>query len=218
LAAIRVGDTAAAASARQEMELLAEQAKQYRSVPGKNRVEGQVQIGDGVVDAFIADVAAEHDESLGLAPLVNLSEGRAATQISDWAAAYGAQKSVDGDLYNFSTTSGAEAQPWWQVDLGQVADLESINVYNRVDCCAQRVQDYYVLVSPRPFEGSLAEALADPDVTSIHQPEQAGRPTSVEVDASGRYVRVWLSSTAPTELNMAEVQVFGRAPEEPATD
>ena len=217
LAAIRAEDAAAAASARQEMEILTERAKQYRSVPGKNRVEGQVQIGDGVVDAFIADVAAEHDKSLGLAPLVNLSQGRVATQISDWAPAYSAEKSVDGNLYNFSTTSGGEGQPWWQVDLGQPADIESINVYNRVDCCAQRVQDYYVLVSPDPIDGTLTEALADPDVTNAHQSEQAGRPTTVDAVARGRYVRVWLSSTAPTELNMAEVQVFGRSGENAAT-
>jgi len=55
------------------------------------------------------------------------------------------------------------------------------------------------------------QALADPAVTSHFEAAQAGRPTSIELPARGRYVRVWLSSPTPTELNMAEVQVFGRS-------
>jgi hyaluronoglucosaminidase len=31
--------------------------------------------------------------------------------------------------------------------------------------------------------------------------------------AKGRYVRVWLAGTSPVELNMAEVEVFGRVGE-----
>jgi hyaluronoglucosaminidase len=47
-------------------------------------------------------------------------------------------------------------------------------------------------------------------VVSAHQTEVAGRPTTIELPATGRYVRVWLASATPTELNMAEVQVLGR--------
>lgn len=66
LAAIRRNDADAAQDARERMEGFAEQASQIRSVPGENRVEGVVRIGDGVLDAFLDDVAAEHDEFLGL--------------------------------------------------------------------------------------------------------------------------------------------------------
>lgn len=210
LAAIRAHDTREAAAARDRMDALADQALQIRSVPGENRVEGVVRIGDGVIDVFLDRVRAEHDAYLGLPPLVNAAAGKPATQISDYSADYGAARSVDGDLFNFSTTSGAEPQPWWQVDLGGPVAVETVKVYNRVDCCAERVTDYYVLVSAEPFPATLAEALAAPGVVSHHETATAGRPTVVDLPATGRFVRVWLATTQPTELNMSEVAVLGR--------
>jgi len=211
-AAIRAGDAAAAAAARVRMTDLERRARQIRSVPGENRVEGMVQIGDGVIDAFLDRVRAEHDAFLGLPPLVNVAQGKTATQISDWSADYAASQSVNGNLSDFSTTSGAEPQPWWQVDLGATTDIETIEIYNRLDCCAERVADYHVLVSAQPFPASLAEALTAPGVVSVHETEQAGRPTTIDLPSSGRYVRVWLASAAPQELNMAEVRVLGHSP------
>jgi hyaluronoglucosaminidase len=210
LDAITAGDADRAAAARERMDALADEAGRIRSVPGENRVEGVVQIADGVLDVFLDRVRAEHDAFLGLPPLVNVSQGKRATQISDWSPDYVAARSVDGDLFNFSTTSGAEPQPWWQVDLGAPVSIESVKIYNRVDCCADRVRDYYVLVSAEPFPATLAEALATPGVTSHHETAQAERPTTIELTATGRYVRVWLATATPQELNMAEVAVFGR--------
>jgi hyaluronoglucosaminidase len=211
LAAIRAGDADRAADARAHMDALADQALQIRSVPGENRVEGVVRIGDGVIDVFLDRVRAEHDAYLGLPPLVNAAAGKPATQVSDYSADYPASRSVDGDLFDFSTTSGAEPQPWWQVDLGGPVAVETVKLYNRVDCCAERVRDYYVLVSAQPFPATLAEALAAPGVVSAHETATAGRPTVITLPATGRYVRVWLATTQPTELNMSEVQVLGRA-------
>ncbi|TLW94488.1 hyaluronidase [Saccharomonospora piscinae] len=210
LAAIAADDGAGAAEARERMRSAADEAAAIRSVPGENRVEGPVRIGDGVLDAFLERVEAEHDEYLGLPPLHNAALHGEASQVSDWAPAYSADKAVDGELGNFSTTSGGEAQPWWQVDLGDAAAIERIELYNRVDCCAERVRDYHVLVSEKPLPDTLAAALSDPDVTSRHETEQAGRPTTVDLATTGRYVRVWLATTDPTELNLAEVRVLAR--------
>ncbi|RSM91548.1 hyaluronidase [Kibdelosporangium aridum] len=211
LDAITAGDRAAAAAARQRMDALASAARKIRSVPGENRVEGVVQIGDGVIDVFLDRVRTRHDEFLGLPPLVNVSQGKQATQISDWSSDYGASRSVDGDLFNFSTTSGAEPQPWWQVDLGTTVDIATVKVHNRVDCCAERVTNYYVLVSEQPFPADLSQALTTPGVVSHHETVQAERPTTVNLPAKGRYVRIWLATSSPQELNMAEVQVFARS-------
>ncbi|MBP2330360.1 hyaluronoglucosaminidase [Kibdelosporangium banguiense] len=211
LDAIAAGDRAAAAQARRRMDTQASAAGKIRSVPGENRVEGVVQIGDGVIDVFLDRVRAKHDEFSGQIPLTNLSQGKQATQISDYAPEYTAARSVDGNLSDFSTTSGAEVQPWWQVDLGAVANIETIRVYNRVDCCAERVRNYYVLASPTPFPATLSQALTTPGVVSHLETAQAERPTTINLPASARYVRVWLTTSTPQELNMAEVQVFGRS-------
>ncbi|WP_328996042.1 beta-N-acetylglucosaminidase domain-containing protein [Kribbella sp. NBC_01245] len=210
LSAIDAGDADRAATARKSMEALAAAAGQIVVDPAEHHQRGPVKIADPYIEEFVTAVQARHDESLGLPPLVELAKGKTATQVSDYDAAYSADKSVDGDLFNFSTTGGTEPQPWWQVDLGSSADLEQIKVYNRTDCCADRVKDYHVLVSDQPFTGTLADNLAKPGVWSHHETAQAGNPTAIPVTARGRYVRVWLATTVNTELNLAEVQVLGR--------
>ncbi|MFD4258123.1 beta-N-acetylglucosaminidase domain-containing protein [Streptomyces sp. NPDC058534] len=213
LAAIESGDKARAAAERKAMTAAAAEASKITVDPTEHHQVGPVRIGDPVIEDFLTKVENRHDESLGLPPLKEVAQGKTATQVSDWGdgTAYGAAKAVNGDRYDFSTTSGKEAQPWWQVDLGASTDLERINVYNRTDCCAERVKDYYVLVSDEPFSGTLAEQLAKPGVTAHYEEAQAGTPTVIETKAKGRYVRVWLANANPVELNLGEVQVFGRA-------
>ena len=82
-------------------------------------------------------------------------------------------------------------------------------MWNRTDCCADRLSDYHVLVSDHPFTSdSLAATLAEPGVTAFHEQGTAGRPTSFPMSLTGRYVRVQLKGTAP--LSLAEVEVLTR--------
>ncbi|MFE7330083.1 beta-N-acetylglucosaminidase domain-containing protein [Streptomyces sp. NPDC057565] len=214
LAAIDAGNAAEAAKERKSMVSLAAAASQVTVDPAEHHQLGPVKIGDPFIEDFVTRVENLHDESMGLPPLRELARGKTATQISDydWGGTFpfSADKAVDGDRFNFSTTSGREAQPWWQVDLGTSADLEKIKIYNRTDCCADRTKDYYVLVSDQPFSGTLPEQLGTPGVWSHHETGQAAGPTTIETNTRGRYVRVWLASKTPVELNMAEVEVLGR--------
>ncbi|MFI6879893.1 beta-N-acetylglucosaminidase domain-containing protein [Streptomyces sp. NPDC050400] len=215
LKAIDAHDEDAAATARKAMDAAADTAAHITVDPAEHHQLGPVKIADPYLQDFVTQVDAAHDTSLGLQPLRQLALNKKAVQISDYNAGgttpYGAAKAVDGDRFDFSTTSGKEAQPWWQVDLGAVAGLERIDLYNRTDCCADRTKDYYVLVSDEPFTGTLAEQLTKPGVWAHHETAQAGGPTSVAVDRPGRYVRVWLANERPVELNIAEVEVYGRA-------
>jgi hypothetical protein len=47
---------------------------------------------------------------------------------------------VDGDTNTFTHTSGNDV-PWVKVDLGSMIDIYKIEIYNRVDCCQERVLD-----------------------------------------------------------------------------
>ncbi|MFC9246173.1 beta-N-acetylglucosaminidase domain-containing protein [Streptomyces sp. NPDC057136] len=215
LAAIEAGDASTAAAQRDAMDARADEASKITVDPVEHHQLGQVKIGDPFIADFVTHVQNLHDDSMGLPPLRELARGRTATQISDynWGGAFPftADKSVNGDRFDFSATSGKEAQPWWQVDLGASADLEQIKIYNRTDCCSGRLKDYYVLVSDEPFSGTLADQLGKPGVWSHHEADQAGSPTTIDTTAKGRYLRVWLAVETPGELNMAEVEIFGRA-------
>jgi arylsulfatase A-like enzyme len=93
---------------------------------------------------------------------------------------------------------------WWEVDLGEQIDIETIRIWNRTDCCAVRLSRYWVLVSDHPDAapgeaGTFAHLEMDP----------AGSPSQIAVGASGRYVRVQLSGNGL--LSLAEVEVLQRS-------
>jgi len=124
-----------------------------------------------------------------------------------------AAQAVDGDTNgNFGSDSLShtdfENQPWWQVDLGTNFTISRVAVFNREDCCAEALRDFYVLVSALPFgNASLATLLNDPNVTAVQVAGQGGRPSDVTINATGRHVRVQLSEAE--YLQLAEVQVWG---------
>jgi alpha-L-fucosidase len=116
---------------------------------------------------------------------------------------------TDGNYFNNSIShTGFDTNAWWQVDLGESRPIHEIEVWNRTDCCTDRLQDYYVLVSDEPFAGqSLADTLAQPGVWHSRQQAPAGRPTTIPVGRSGRYVRVQLAGQ--NWLTIGEVRVLG---------
>ena len=151
------------------------------------------------------------------AQTTNLALGKAALQSSTFASSTTANKAVDGNTDgNFNNGSIMhslyEAKPWWQVDLGATASITSIEIWNRTDCCLERLSDYWVFVSNTPFlAGDTPETLSTRAGTwNNHQTIQPN-PTSVITagGAQGRYVRVQLSGW--NYLKMAEVKVMGQS-------
>ncbi|WP_285710976.1 glycoside hydrolase N-terminal domain-containing protein [Microtetraspora sp. NBRC 16547] len=143
----------------------------------------------------------------------NLALRKPAEQSSTYPSGGGvASRAVDGNTNgDFSNTSvthtNLENQPWWQVDLGVSQDIGEILVWNRTDCCSERLSDFYVLVSDSPFtSASLETTMQQPGVHAFRYAGTAGTPTRINIGKSGRYVRVQL--TASNYLALAEVQVF----------
>lgn len=106
------------------------------------------------------------------AQATNLALNKTATQSSITSGGV-ASRAVDGNTDgNFANNSVAhtasETQPWWQVDLGVVANITTIEVWNRTDCCADRIKDFYVLVSDVPFTStSLSASLSQAGVSNL---------------------------------------------------
>jgi len=99
--------------------------------------------------------------------------------------------------------------------LGAVDTVQTVNLFNRTDCCATRLNNFYVLVSATSMDGqSLAQLLANPAVSARYVGNTgyvAGRePQLYGVGVGGvqgRYVRVQLAGT--NQLQLAEVAVMG---------
>ncbi|VVM24677.1 hypothetical protein BSPWISOXPB_6546 [uncultured Gammaproteobacteria bacterium] len=57
---------------------------------------------------------------------------------------------TDGYFLNKSTThTKYEQGAWWQVDLGGQKNIKQIIIYNRTDCCADRLSNYQVSISDK---------------------------------------------------------------------
>ncbi len=161
-----------------------------------------LKVGSGVV------ALAEVEVWGGAAPPVsNVSQGRPATQ-SSTAAGGVAARAVDGDTNgNWGgasvTHTFADAPAWWEVDLGSEREIDTIEVFNRTDCCGDRLSNYVVLISdtPNPQPGQTG-------VLEFHEVPQAGSPTTIIVDGAGRYVR--LQKLSQGVVSIAEVRVWGR--------
>jgi hypothetical protein len=150
------------------------------------------------------------------APVTNLALNKAATQISTYSTAV-AGLAVDGNtnggFYSNSVTHTVTgAQDWWQVDLASSYSLETIKIWNRTDCCGERLSNFYVFVSDLPFSSyDLTTTLNQSGVSNFYTAGQGGAPTAVSVNRTGRYVRVQLSSPG-APLSLAEVEVMGSQP------
>lgn len=134
----------------------------------------------------------------------NLAQGKTATQSSTYTPTAAASKAVDGVTNgNYAagsvTHTNSQAGAWWMVDLGGIYNIGDIAVFNRTDCCGERLGDYEISV----LDQDQAEVWSD------HQTVQPQPQTIVNAGgAAGRYVKVRLTGT--NVLSLAEVMVFSQ--------
>jgi len=121
----------------------------------------------------------------------NIAIGKSVSQSS---SAHGgiANRAIDG---NTDGTFGNESvthtepgsQPWWQVDLGAVESISTITIYNRTDCCIDRLSDFYLLVSDVVFESNnLQESRSQSEVKSYYFGDTVEGSTSFNVASRPR--------------------------------
>src|SRR5262249_3471498 len=109
---------------------------------------------------------------------------------------------------DFAYAASANPNSWWQVDLGTSSAIGNIVIWNRTDCCGDRLNDYWVFVSNTPFSplDNPSDLQNRAGMFASHQTSAPNPSATIMANASGRYVRVQL--TNPNILSLAEVQVF----------
>ncbi|MBD0833783.1 BT_3987 domain-containing protein [Aestuariibaculum sediminum] len=146
-------------------------------------------------------------------PPPNIAIGKPTMQSSTISGAI-SSRAVDGNTSGFWSNgsvshTGNAGEEWWEVDLEKVSPfIQEVILYNRQDCCSERLVDFYVFVSDIPFESnSVADILNQEGVYSYFHAGVAGYQTIIPVTRTGRYVRVQL--TGNTYLSLAEVEILG---------
>lgn len=144
---------------------------------------------------------------------VNIARGKPATQSSNVDPTLGlASKAVDGNtdgaFSNGSVThtsqgsAGGTANPWWEVDLGKVYRITKVVIYNRTDCCQNRLDSFQIMV--RASNNTTSSNFAQ---RGRYYPGEGQTKVYSDIQV-GRYVRIQMM-TQKGILSLAEVQVFG---------
>ena len=135
----------------------------------------------------------------GTATGVNLALFGVATQSSTRSGGL-AERAIDDDtngVYSGASVTSTSDEPdaWWEVELAEVSDINEIIIYNRTDCCTNRLSEFSVTVLDENDNAVWAEYFSD-------EPDSV---MSIELSATGKKVRISLDG----KLSLAEVQVIG---------
>ena len=152
------------------------------------------------------------NQTAGCTNATNIALNKSTTQSStqqDGLSSRANDGNTDGSFWSGSVSlTNWENQPYWEVDLGEVHEISDLKIWNRSDCCSDILKDYYVFISDNPFPNNNVNALQNQQgVLSFYQPSQAGFPSNIDIDETGRYIRVQLSGQG--FLGLAEVEVIG---------
>lgn len=162
-----------------------------------------------------APAASAQPATDGHGAQANLALGGVATQSStySWQPGGTADKAIDGNTDGtFSlgsvTHTNQDENPWWQVDLGASKPIYSVEVYNRTDCCQDRLKGARLFISNTPFDTRLdpAEQERQPGVTT-ERLDDAGVNAIGQLNRTGRYVMVQVPGWRL--FSLAEVRVLG---------
>jgi len=145
--------------------------------------------------------------SISSATLVNVALNGTATQSSLWTGASGGTSlpgnAIDGNtggIWNtdFLTHTNKDNLAWWQVDLGSVKAIESIDVWNRTDSNADRLFPFTVSILD-----AAGSSLWSEDYNTAGLAQMTFDPANI---INGQIVKIQLRDT--NYLHLAEVQVW----------
>ncbi|PSL46360.1 putative secreted protein (Por secretion system target) [Chitinophaga niastensis] len=102
---------------------------------------------------------------------VNVALNKVTSQsstVNSGASSRAVDGNTDGNFFNNSVThTDLQVENWWQADLGQSYVIDSIRIWNRTDCCGDRLRGFYLFVSDNVFSGNtLLSAFSQSGVTA----------------------------------------------------
>ncbi len=114
------------------------------------------------------------------------------------------------------SATNTENEPWYDVDLGEVKEIEYIDLWNRVELNgadketpSAQFKDFYVLISDTSFGTmSLASARDNANHEYLKNGTATRKFSLNNMAAKGRYVRI--QAIGSTKIELAEVEIIGK--------
>ncbi len=141
----------------------------------------------------------------------NLAFRRPATQ-SSTSGNLVASRATDGMLSgstpgrSFQASTNAQTDPSWTVDLGSVRDIDSVRAWRPATCCETTLNGAYIFVSDAPFQSNGINATRSQAGVKTYRFANVVRRSDVDVQTTGRYVRI--QTQGNRQLVLDEVEVF----------
>lgn len=149
--------------------------------------------------------------------LINIAKGKLASQSGDYSGTSKASLAVDGNVdgsFNHGSVTHTNQNPnaWLDIDLGNKEKIDHIVVWNRTDGVSERLANYWIFVSDKPFSSTdtVEKLKKSKGIKAIKGGEAKPSFTTSGV-GSGRYVRILLDGSAVPNsayLHVAEVEVY----------
>ena len=143
---------------------------------------------------------------------------RAAASQSTTAAGGVPERAIDGNTNgswgagSVTHTDGTTANNWWQVELGSDMPIEDVVLYNRSDCCGERLSNFRLSV----FDGGEEVHGQNLFVGSGSVPQGGDLRVPIPEGTVGDRVRVQLlgkNNDGGGQVSLAEAQVWGQEQE-----
>ena len=108
---------------------------------------------------------------------------------------------MDGDISTFSHTHPDDTKPWWLVEFDAVMEFHHIKIYNRDNCCRERLNDFSIYYG---------------DSLDLHQTCVSHQNMSMilsksftcrECIVTGKYLKLKLHNN--NTLHLGEVEIYG---------
>jgi len=95
------------------------------------------------------------------------------------------------------------SNPWWGVDLGSTRTVTRVKLYNRNDCCPDRLQNVAI------YLGNDWNTYSNNAQVASNVNVQGNTPLEVNIDAQGRYL--FVARPGYSGLTLCEIQVWAGA-------
>lgn len=159
-----------------------------------------------------------HDDIEDIKPLVynmlnvNLALGKSATESSFYPNEYntGPKAATDG-IRSCNWTVGScthtdyQMNPWWQVDLEKQVFIKRVVIWNRADCCGQKLHS--IVITVKKEDNSAGEICG-----RFEGPSTSGAIETIHCanDVYGRFLKIQIQSGSVSVLSLCEVEIFSK--------
>jgi len=146
-------------------------------------------------------------------PKIPLS-GATVRQSSQYSL-FEAKIGIDGIYSNYTHTAPEDLQPWWEISLPRETPIGTVKIYNRVDCCGERLSNLFLTISD-----SAGKSLYQSEILNSENTLQSPDALTIELPKplSAQTIRITRKQKLPddvdTILSIGEVELFPPSPPE----